>query len=82
MFLLKNMKSVVVFANGTGGKTIFRIADKQERLLALIRKMCLRKRMPLTMPYQTVVNRQSSRILLCIQLRARLLAEMAVSRML
>ena len=70
---IKYMKSVVAFANGTGGKIIFGIADKtRERLLALTRKMYSRKWMPLPMLYQTAVNRQSSRILLYRRLMVRL----------
>ena len=54
---IKYMKSVVAFANGNGGKIIFGIADKTEKLSALTMKMCSRKWMPLPMLYQTVVNR-------------------------
>ena len=37
---IKYMKSVVAFANGTGGKIIFGIADKTREVIGLIRKMC------------------------------------------
>lgn len=70
---IKYMKSVVAFANGTGGKIIFGIAIKPERLSALTKKMCSRKWMPLQMLYQTAVNRQSSRISLYRRLMVKLL---------
>ena len=59
---IKYMKSVVAFANGTGGKIIFGIADKTREVVGLTRKMYSRKWMLLPMLYQTAVNRQSSRI--------------------
>ena len=40
---IKYMKSVVAFANGTGGKIIFGIADKPEKWLDLTKKMCSEK---------------------------------------
>ena len=55
---IKYMKSVVAFANGTGGKSFSELPIKLEKLLALTRKMYLRKWMPLPMPYQTAANRR------------------------
>ena len=59
---IKYMKSVVAFANGTGGKIIFGIADKTREVGALARKMCLRKWMQLPMLCQIAVSRQLFRI--------------------
>ena len=70
---IKYMKSMVAFANGTGGRSFSELPIKPERLSALTKKMCSRKWMPLPMLYQTAVNRQSSRILLYKRLMARLL---------
>ena len=69
---IKYMKSVVAFANGTGGKSFSELPIKLEKWLALTRKMYLRKWMPLPMPYPTAVNRQSSPILLYRRLMVKL----------
>ena len=58
---IKYMKSVVAFANGTGGKIILELPIKPERLSALTKKMCSRKWMPLQMLYQTA-DRKSTRL--------------------
>ena len=60
---IKYMKSVVAFANGTGGKIIFGIADKTREVVGFA----------LPMPYQIAANRQLSRIFLYRRLMVRLL---------
>ena len=69
---IKYMKSVVAFANGTGGKIIFGIADKTREVVGFDKEDVFKKWMPLPMPYQTAVNRQSSRILLYRRLKEKL----------
>ena len=40
---IKYMKSVVAFANGKGGKIVFGIDDKPEKLLVFQKIVCFRK---------------------------------------
>ena len=68
---IKYMKSVVAFANGTGGKIIFGIADKTREVVGLTRKMYSKRWMRLPMPSRIAVNRQLFQILRCRQLMAR-----------
>ena len=58
------MKSVVAFANGTGGKIIFGIADKTREVVGFDKEDVFKKMNAIAMLYQTAVNRQLSRILL------------------
>ena len=68
---IKYMKSVVAFANGTGGKIIFGIADKTREVIGFDKEDVFKKWMPLLMQCQTAVNRRSFRILLYRRLTAR-----------
>ena len=68
---IKYMKSVVAFANGTGGKIIFGIADKTREVVGFDNEDVFKKWMPLPMPYQIAVNRQLSQILPYRQLMVR-----------
>ena len=61
---IKYMKSVVAFANGTGGKIIFGIADKSREVVGFDKEEVFR----------IIVNRQLSRILLYRQWMARQLS--------
>ena len=62
---MKYMKTVVAFANGKGGRIIFGIDDKQERLLAFRRIKFFGRLMRLRMLFLTVVNLQLSRMFIC-----------------
>ena len=61
---IKYMKSVVAFANGTGGKIIFGIADKSREVVGFDKEEV----------FKIIVNRQLSRILLYRQWMARQLS--------
>ncbi len=68
---IKYMKSVVAFANGTGGKIIFGIADKTREVVGFDKEDVFKKMDAIANVYRTVVNRQSSRILLYRRLRVK-----------
>ena len=68
---IKYMKSVVAFANGTGGKIIFGIADKTREVIGFDKEDVFKKWMPLPTQCQIAVNRQSFRILRCRRLTER-----------
>ena len=68
---LKYMKSVVAFANGTGGKIIFGIADKTREVVGFDKEDVFKRWMRLPMPSRIAVNRQLFQILRCRQLMAR-----------
>ena len=71
---IKYMKSVVAFANGTGGKIIFGIADKTREVVGFDKEDVFKKNgCHCKCLYQTAVNRQLSRILLYRRLMVRLL---------
>ncbi len=60
---IKYMKSVVAFANGTGGKIIFGIADKTREVVGFDKEDVFKKKwMQLPMLCQIAVSRQLFRI--------------------
>ena len=70
---IKYMKSVVAFANGTGGKIIFGITDKTREVVGFDKEDVFKKMDAIANAVSDAVNRQSSRILLYRRLMARLL---------
>ena len=69
---IKYMKSVVAFANGTGGKIIFGIADKTREVVGFDKEDVFKKMDAIANAYQTAVNRQLSQISLYRRLMVRL----------
>ena len=65
---IKYMKSVVAFANGTGGKIIFGIADKTREVVGFDKEDVFKKMDAIA---NAVSDRQSSQILLYRRLMAR-----------
>ena len=68
---IKYMKSVVAFANGTGGKIIFGIADKTREVIGFDKEDVFKKWMPLPMQCRIAVNRRLFPILLYRRLTAK-----------
>ena len=69
---IKYMKSVVAFANGTGGKIIFGIADKTREVVGFDKEDVFKKMDAIANAVSDAVNRQLFRILLYRRLMVRL----------